>query len=761
MYWLKTDVGPVRIEITDQESILFVRHADLSRVLDVLQDQVKCRHAELDLNCFSMEPEPAVAVYLGSQRDLGFARSLLAQQAIPVYESDLRPTDRYLMERFVRGTLAVEGSFEQKAGFLSAVNPRIRSDAYLPRLSVVSLDIETSVTTGRILSIAVKGKDIEQVFMTGEAKPTDSPYIEYVGTEESLLDRFLSWFADVDPDVIVGWNIVGFDLKFMQERCDYHRIGFSLGRGGAEIGWRFLDQAKQRSYAAVPGRVVLDGIELLRTATYSFESFSLEFVARALLGRGKLVQDVDSRASEIEEMFTSDPEALARYNLEDCALVLDIFEATDLIDFAVQRACLTGLEMDRQGGSVAAFDYLYLPRLHREGYIAPVVEEESVVHSPGGYVLDSEPGLYSDVVVMDFKSLYPSIIRTFHVDPLAMIAPDEQRIPGFLGASFSKARFILPSIIEELWQARDEAKRHGDAAGSQAIKIIMNSFYGVLGTPGCRFFDPRLASSITLRGHEILQTTRDLIQARGYPVIYGDTDSVFVHMASVSGSVAQAAGELADALNQWWRSELESRYGIESYLELEFETHFAKFLMPTVRGSEKGSKKRYAGMVASEDGQHRLVFKGLETVRSDWSLLARDFQQELYRRLFMDEPVEAYVIDMVQQVLEGRLDDKLLLRRRLRRRLGDYKKNVPPHVRAARLADTIRAQRGLPPAYESGGWIEYLMTVNGPEPAAYADSPVDYDFYIERQLAPIADAILGFRRTSLAELTDRQLGLFQ
>ena len=106
------------------------------------------------------------------------------------------------------------------------------------------------------------------------------------------------------------------------------------------------------------------------------------------------------------------------------------------------------------------------------------------------------------------------------------------------------------------------------------------------------------------------------------------------------------------------------------------------------------------------------------------------------------------------------MNDKLTLRRRLRRKLDDYKKNVPPHVRAARLADQERHKRGLKPIYENGGWIEYRMTVNGPEPVLYSASPIDYNFYIDRQLAPIADAILSFRQTSLAELTDKQLDLF-
>ena len=114
------------------------------------------------------------------------------------------------------------------------------------------------------------------------------------------------WFTEQDPDVIIGWSIVGFDLQFLQDRADTLGLEFNIGRGNSSVSWRFLDRGQQRVYAVVPGRVVLDGIELLRTATYSFESFSLENVSRELLGRGKLVRDVDSRAVEIEEMHRTD-----------------------------------------------------------------------------------------------------------------------------------------------------------------------------------------------------------------------------------------------------------------------------------------------------------------------------------------------------------------------------------------------------------------------------------------------------------------------
>src|SRR5690606_23551055 len=215
--------------------------------------------------------------------------------------------------------------------------------------------------------------------------------------------------------------------------------------------------------------------------------------------------------------------------------------------------------------------------------------------------------LYRNVIVLDFKSLYPSIIRTFLVDPLGLAQPGERPVLGYDGGTFAREGHILPELIRSMWQARDVAKRENNAALSQAIKILMNSFYGVLGTPGCRFFDPRLASSITRRGHQIITQTRDAIEARGLPVIYGDTDSLFVLLGPSRNEeeCRRVGGELARDLNAWWAARLSEEHRLESFLELEFETHYLKFLMPTLRGSDRGTKKRYAGSVRTPDGGMR------------------------------------------------------------------------------------------------------------------------------------------------------------
>ena len=220
--------------------------------------------------------------------------------------------------------------------------------------------------------------------------------------------------------------------------------------------------------------------------------------------------------------------------------------------------------------------------------------------------------------------------------------------------------------------------------------------------------------------------------------------------------VAKIGNLLAADLNRWWQEKLESEHGITSYLDMEFETHYRKFLMPTLRGSDTGSKKRYAGLGANDE----VHFKGLETVRSDWSPLAREFQQVLYKKIFLEEPFEEYIKDLVYRLQDGEFEEELVLRRRLRRKLHEYVKNVPPHVQAARKAETIRTEMNLPSLYKSGGWIEYIMTSNGPEPRLYRRAPIDYDFYIEKQLVPIADSILVFKSSSMNDILNQQIGLF-
>jgi len=784
-------MGAVKLIPATQPLVMFIPQDQLTTALACLSE-LNPRFSYKDLKMRSFELELMSAFYFRTSHDFHRAQELLRRKLVTVLEADIRPSERYLMERFIKGAVEFTGTPVQRKGYVefqqAQLKPAELPDNLVDKIKQISLDIECS-EHGELYSIGLysispaycpDGQPFKRVYMIGEAPdkdlaqaPESEPLIHWVADEKSLLLALQAFVISYDPDIFIGWNVINFDFRLLAQRATFHNLKLALGRGGQNLHWRDGRTPQQLGFLTLHGRVVVDGIDSLKTATYNFFSFSLENVAQELLGVGKDTDDVDNRMAQINHDFHFNKVKLAKYNLQDCVLVWDIFVKTRLLDFLLLRSQLTGLELDRNGGSVLAFTNVYLPKLHRAGYIAPNLRESGVM-SPGGYVMDSFPGLYDHVIVLDFKSLYPSIIRTFKIDPVGLLEGVQnptEAIPGFRGGLFDRDKHYLPAIITELWTQRDQAKRDKDVARSQAIKLLMNSFYGVLGSGGCRFYDTRLASSITMRGQEIMQITAGWIEAKGYKVIYGDTDSTFVLLdaAKFTGSDSSPAerglqadrmgAELSEYINQQWQRQLREDYDSDCFLDIEYEVHYHKFLMPTIRGLDKGSKKRYAGLVRTKDGE-KLIFKGLETVRTDWTDLAKMFQMELYHRVFHGLAVEDYVLEIVERTLAGEFNDKLVYRKRLRQELSLYVKNVPPHVKAARAADEKNRQLGQPLRYQHKAWISYVLTLNGPEAIEHQHSVLDFEHYIEKQIKPIADGILPFIGLSFDLLTDQQMGLF-
>jgi len=181
--------------------------------------------------------------------------------------------------------------------------------------------------------------------------------------------------------------------------------------------------------------------------------------------------------------------------------------------------------------------------------------------------------------------------------------------------------------------------------------------------------------------------------------------------------------------------------------------------MPTIRGSEQGSKKRYAGLTHS----NALVFKGLEAVRSDWTPLAKDIQTQLYGKIFHNQPYRDYLKALVLQLQSGQRDQDLLYKKRIRKPLHEYVKNVPPQIQAAKSADAYYQKKGLNNPYENGGWIEYIITRQGPialECFKQSGYKIDYNHYLEKQVAPVVDGILYFLGERFSDLINPQQDIF-
>jgi DNA polymerase-2 len=683
-------------------------------------------------------------------------RDRLVEAGIPCFEADVRFASRYLIDKGIRGSLKISGPSRQAESVRRIFeNPEIEPADWTPDLSVLSLDIETDPRARHLLSIALVGCGASEVLLLAPEGTTCPEGARPLPTEAALLEAFSHRVRDLDPDVLTGWNVIDFDLAVLLRIADRLELPLFLGRGPEPLRLRPSPFPRASSQAQVSGRVVLDGIDLLRGAFIRMESYSLNAVAHEVLGKGKTITG-SHRAEEILKTYHEDRPRFVEYNRNDARLVLEILDRLNLVELAVERSRLTGMPPDRVAASIASFDFLYLTELGRRRVVAPTVNVSAAPeqHTTGGHVLEPAPGLYRNVLVLDFKSLYPSIIRTFQIDPLGYLpapGPEDDPIVAPNGAAFRREPGILPRLLDDLFPRREAARAAGDGATSQAIKILMNSFYGVLGTPACRFASPDLANAITGFGREILLWSESRIQERGYRVLYGDTDSLFVESGLDEATAARGLGaRLVEELNAELSVHVREKWRVKSCLELEFERLYLRLMLPAVRHGLVGARKRYVGLV-QEHGEPKVIFTGMEVVRRDWTELAKRIQRELYERLFSDRPVEDYLREVVAAVRIGRFDHELTYRKALRKPLEAYTATTPPHVAAAR-------KMSRPP-----GWvIEYVITDNGPEPVTERVSPIDHEHYVQKQVRAVAEPILGLMELDFDRIVgdDTQMKLF-
>jgi DNA polymerase-2 len=747
----------------------------------------------------TMRGEEVARVEVATPPDTPPLRDALQGAGIPTYEADVRFAIRFLIDRNLRGVIAIDG--EPRPGRPPHAvdrlfeNPALGPTDWVPEprhLRVVSLDLETDPEGRSVFSAALAGPGgLAEVLLARPAAEVEKALAERppaarvvpCGDERGLLARLFQRLSETDFDVLTGWNVIDFDLAVLAAAARRLDVSFEIGRGPGAVKVIRDTSFWGRSRGEVVGRVVLDGIELLKGAFVKLDDYRLDTAARALLGEGKV--DVggqeaggaepaadgsreggagSERAQAIERAFREDLPRFVEYNLADARLVLGILDKARLIELAVRRSTLTGMPLDRVGASIASFDSLYLGALRRRGFVAPTVGAggEEAAPTAGGAVLEPAPGLYENVLAFDFKSLYPSLIRTFNIDPLGYVPdpkPEEAasllRAPN--GACFRREPGILPEMLRVLFPQREEAKRRGDGITAHALKILMNSCYGVLATPACRFYSAPIANAITHFGHWALQFARARVEAKGRRVLYGDTDSLFVASGLAGGVARDEATRLGEALgreiNDELRRHIREENGVESHLELEFESLFLKFFLTSVRHGSAGARKRYAGLVAAPGGGGEVVFVGMEVVRRDWTEVSKIYQRGLFERLFGgagSDAIAAFTVEFLRDLKEGRHDGHLVYRKALRKGVEEYTATTPPHVRAARLLG------------QASGVVAYVMTTAGPEPAQARRHPIDHDHYIDKQIRPIAEQVFPHVGLSFDEVAGSpgQLALF-
>ncbi|MCG8570265.1 MAG: DNA polymerase II [Spirochaetes bacterium] len=702
----------------------------------------------------------------------------LKNQGINTYEADMSMTQQYSLTHQLHSAIIIKGT-SKKGKHVDHVfiNPQVTPINDTVELSILSLDIETTANSNHIRAIGIAGysfkdqQDRQKVFFLG--KDLRHPQIECFSSEKELLSSFAKTILDFDPDIITGWNVIDFDFQIIARRFKALGLPFSIGRSDDPA--LFLPENKQRkNKIIIPGRQVIDAMWLARSSPDKYDDYSLETVASTLLGEGKLIRSHgEDKLEELETLYRNNPTQYCLYCLKDADLVLNILKKTGLMDLTIQRSVLTGISLDRAWTSIPPFEHLYTEKLHQRNMVAPSIGTDTmpVFGAEGGLIIAPESGLYHQVLVFDFKSLYPTIIRTFNIDPAGFAGTkanltnkDQQYIEAPNGAFFHRNPGLLPDIIANFFASREEAKRKKDPIASYVYKILMNSFYGVLGSQGCRFASTYLAGAITGFGQQILRWCQNQLIFRKLEVIYGDTDSLFITSRDFENKslpdLRKEARKIVQQINTELKNYVKNNYQLDSFLELEFEKIYHCLFIPPIRGLDfyqedeaSGRAKGYAGLVIEHQQTSiewdisRLEIKGMEAVRSDWTELAHQFQTKVLFDLFCGKSsgeIADYMIEIQKEVRSGKWDSHLIYRRSLRKPVTAYTKTHPPHVKAALLLGWTY-QRGT---------VEYIITKDGPQPLKKMTSDYDYQHYIEKQLKPIAQSIASVIDLDIETLFD-------
>jgi len=520
------------------------------------------------------------------------------------------------------------------------------AEPFRPPLTILSFDIENAIRTRTIFTIC------GTVYRDGEE--IDSFRIGQTGSEAEILTTFVEKVRKYDPDVITGYNIGGYDLPLLKERFEALKLPrLALGRD-----WSEPENAGGDRLWKVHGRVFADAWWSARTELHPKQE-SLQFVAQQLLGEGKL--DVDRR--NIEGEWAKDPIRVMEYCEHDARLAARILLRLRSLDKARDLATVANLPLEEglNGRTSLFVDSILIPRADRKSIGVPQNRyARSDTQIEGGYVHTIKPGLYNWIVVLDFKSMYPNIIISKNLC-FTTLSPEGVTVSPS-GARFLSAEQrpgLIPEVLGELLTERDAIRRRGREAASpdlqryydglqSAVKILMNSFYGVLASSFYRFTNPEIGAAITSFGRQAITTIIKTLEEDQIEVVYSDTDSVFVKSPEPTLEGAMQCGQ-----------DLARRF-TEKGVTFEFQAVYEALF-------SHGAKKRYVGHTVWP--KNDIVIRGYETQRTD----TFDYQSAALREVFdkiLTGDIPATLIrarELVGEVQEGKVPvERLVIARTVR-----------------------------------------------------------------------------------------------
>jgi len=501
--------------------------------------------------------------------------------------------------------------------------------------------------------------------------------------EVSLLRAFAAYIAARDPDVLSGWNFVEFDMPYITGRME------KLGLSATSLA-RLPGQTER---SALRGRALFDlltGYKKMH-ATQK-ESYRLDAIAGEELGERKV-----RYTGTLSALWKEHPALLVEYNFKDVELCVAINNKDNIIGFYREIARYVGCPLDKTLNSSSVID-VYILRKASGVFVLPSKGFAASEEFEGATVFDPSKGVRENVVVLDLKSLYPMAMMTINASPETKDTSGELRAPN--GIRFRKQPDGLTrSIIAELLKERDEKKalRNTYAFGSpqyvlydmqqNALKVIMNTYYGVSGYARFRLYDREIGAAVTSVGRAIIEHTRRVIEQQGYKVIYGDTDSCMVQLPPLDrATTIETARAIEMRLNKSYAEFSKTELNADThYFSIKFEKIYARFF-------QAGKKKRYAGLLVWKEGKDvsEVDIVGFEIRRSDTPQITKTVQMKVMEMILSGENyegVKSFLSDVIRKYRAGKYSlDEVGIPGGIGKSLNDYE-NDDAQVRGAKYAN--------------------------------------------------------------------------
>jgi DNA polymerase elongation subunit (family B) len=530
-------------------------------------------------------------------------------------------------------------------------------------------------------------------------------------TETEMLHAFLSYVEETDPDVMTGWNFADFDAPYLLDRMA--RVDAETEHDLDPDRLSRVDEVWRSDWQGpnVKGRVVFDLLYGYKRTQFSeLDSYRLDAVAEVELGVGK-----ERYAGDIGDLWEQEPARLLEYNLRDVELCVEIDRKQGIIPFWEEVASFVGCALEDATTPGDAVDMYVLHKAHGN-FALPSKGQQSGEEFEGGAVFDPITGVREMVAVLDLASLYPMAMVTMNASPETKVGDDYdgESYVAPNGQRFRKEPDgIMREMVDELLTEREQKKAQRDEhePGSEtyrrydrqqaAVKVIMNSLYGVSGWERFRLYDKESAAAVTATGREVIEFTAKSAGELDRKVIYGDTDSVMLELGGdvTKDEAIDAAFEIEAYINGRYDEFARDVLNAEDHrFQLEFEKLYRRFF-------QAGKKKRYAGHIVWKEGKDvdDIDITGFEYKRSDIAPITKRVQREVIEMIVRGRSRDAvtdYVHDVIEEFQQGELDlDDIGVPSGIGKRLDEYDTDTA-HVRGAKYANLLLGtnfQRGSKP----------------------------------------------------------------